>query len=315
MRQPLIRKIIPPILSAIVIIVLIVIITKNGEKFRQLFSFSIDSIFLIYLFNALTIIGNGLINRELYLELGAELSLNESIGLSSINTLANLLPFAGGMIAKGLYLNKKYKLPYLQYLSATIALFILFTSISGVIGIAGLIYLHIILQKKIPIHLAIGFFGMFLLLLILFLPIKFKRLPQKWRLKLDGVISVWMVINKNRTLILKISIIHILLSLILAGRYLVAFGMLSQDIYFADCLLFSSGTVLTQIISIAPGGLGVREGVVAGMSTLLNFDPSVSVVAVGLERLISTTLIVVVGGVYTFIMGNEFLIGDDIYKD
>jgi putative flippase GtrA len=49
----------------------------------------------------------------------------------------------------------------------------------------------------------------------------------------------------------------------------------------------------------------VREGIVAGVASLLGFEPDVSAVAVGLDRLVATSVILVLGTVFTYILSKK----------
>lgn len=93
--------------------------------------------------------------------------------------------------------------------------------------------------------------------------------------------------------------------MLLAIRYWLAFQMVSQNITIGDAILFSSATILTQLVSIAPGGLGVREAIVGIIATTLGFDTTVSVIAVGIDRLISTIPILILGGLSAVILGKQ----------
>jgi uncharacterized protein (TIRG00374 family) len=93
--------------------------------------------------------------------------------------------------------------------------------------------------------------------------------------------------------------------LILAYRYWLAFHMLSQDVSFGDVILFASASVLTQLISFAPGGLGITETIVGFVASTLGFELSVSVVAVALDRLVSTSVILLAGGISTIMLGRK----------
>jgi len=95
------------------------------------------------------------------------------------------------------------------------------------------------------------------------------------------------------------------LMLFLAIRYWLAFHMLSQDVSVADVILFSSASVLTQLVSVAPGGLGVTEAIVGAIASAIGFDLGVSIVSVGLDRLVSTFVILLVGGISTIILSKQ----------
>jgi uncharacterized protein (TIRG00374 family) len=100
-------------------------------------------------------------------------------------------------------------------------------------------------------------------------------------------------------------LLQITMVFFLSLRYLVAFRMVSQNVSLGQTLLFASATVLTQLVSIAPGGLGVREAIVAAVASIIGFDPVVSVVAVSLDRLVMTTIIVITGWVSSIYLGKE----------
>jgi uncharacterized protein (TIRG00374 family) len=81
--------------------------------------------------------------------------------------------------------------------------------------------------------------------------------------------------------------------------------MLSQAVTGGQALLFSSASVLTQLISFAPGGLGVREAIVGAVASALGFELAVSLAAVELDRLVATFTIVLVGWISTSLLGRD----------
>ena len=127
------------------------------------------------------------------------------------------------------------------------------------------------------------------------------------------VLEGWSLISDNRLLVLKLLGIQVGMMVLLALRYWVAFKMLSQSVTIEQTLLFASASVLTNLASFAPGGLGVREGIVSGIAMLLGFAPGISIVAVGLDRFVSTVVIVLIGWVSTVLIGKE--ISSVIHKE
>jgi uncharacterized protein (TIRG00374 family) len=114
-----------------------------------------------------------------------------------------------------------------------------------------------------------------------------------------------MLISRNRLLLVQLVGLQAILILLLAIRYWLAFHMLSQEVSLSQTLLFASASILTQLVSIAPGGLGVREAIVAAVATALGFQPGASVVAVGLDRLIMTAAVLITGAVSTWLLGRR----------
>jgi uncharacterized membrane protein YbhN (UPF0104 family) len=245
---------------------------------------------------------NGSINYFFYRALGAFLGFSESIGLAAVNTLANQLPFAGGLVAKGVYLKRRHQLAYTEFLSATTALYVCFVGISGAIGLAVLVGWAVGEGIRIPLPLAFGFGAMAASVAALWLPLDAIALPGTVGKRLKQLAEGWSVLSRNVPLVGIMTGLQLTGTLLFALRLWIAFHALSQNVTYGQCVLFSSATVLTRLVSIAPGGLGVREGIVAGLASLLDLEAGVSAVAVGLDRLVATSLIIVLGTVYSYIL-------------
>jgi len=122
---------------------------------------------------------------------------------------------------------------------------------------------------------------------------------------MNQAIDGWTAIGRNSGLLFKLTVLQITLVVLLSLRYWIAFHMLSQNVTIGQTLLFASASILTQLVSIAPGGLGIREAIVASVAALLGFDAGISIIAVGLDRLVITIVIVLSGWVSTVILGKQ----------
>jgi uncharacterized protein (TIRG00374 family) len=131
------------------------------------------------------------------------------------------------------------------------------------------------------------------------------RLPEKLRQRMDQAIDGWTAISRNPGLLFRLILLQAVLVTLLSLRYWIAFRMLSQNVSLGQALLFASASILTQLVSIAPGGLGVREGIVASVASVLGFDAGISIIAVGLDRLVITVTIVLTGWASTVILGRQ----------
>jgi uncharacterized protein (TIRG00374 family) len=199
----------------------------------------------------------------------------------------------------------KYNLSYAKYTSSTIALFFCYLAINGLIGIVVLVSWITVTKTTVPAGLLTPFTIMMACILVFWLPVEKIRMPEKIRQLMNQAIDGWTTIGRNPDLLLKLTSLQIVLIVLLSLRYWIAFRMLSQDVTMGQTLLFASASILTQLISIAPGGLGVREAIVASVATILGFDAGVSVVAIGLDRLVITIMIVLTGWVSTIILGKQ----------
>jgi uncharacterized membrane protein YbhN (UPF0104 family) len=297
---PKLKTYLPYILSILALTVFGVYLYRNAERYRQLLDVNPKSLLSLFGLSFAIPLANGSINYLLFRNLGVHMSFNESFGLAAVNTLANQLPFSGGLIAKGIYLKKRHGLTYTKYLSAMVATYVCFIAANGVIGLIITAFLASFQGARIPALLALGFVAMTISVVVLVLPIRLDFLPTKWKTRINNVAEGWQVLSQDRILLLQLILIQVITTIIAAQRFQIAFSTLSQDVSYAQCLLFSSATILTRLISVTPGGLGVREGIVAGLASVLGFDPGVSAVAVGLDRLISTVGILGLGVIYTY---------------
>lgn len=136
-------------------------------------------------------------------------------------------------------------------------------------------------------------------------------MTQRIRRWAQQLLEGWTAIGRNPGLLFKLAILQVALVAILSLRYWMAFHMLSQDISLGQTLLLASASILTQLVSLAPGGLGVREAIVASAATVLGFDTGVSVIAVGLDRLVVTVMIVLTGWLSIVILGKQISVTPD----
>lgn len=301
------KKILPGLISLLTISILVYFVIRNVDRIKNLFNLSLRTGLILALLVAISVFLNGIVNFLLYQNLNVPIPFLSSIGLSAINSLANQLPFAGGLVAKGVYLKRRYHLSYVKYLSATAALYICYFVTNGLVGLVVLAYLSGVNGYQIPGSLVVGFLLMIGSLVFLWVPLQMSFLPERWRSYLENIRQGWSVLRKKKRLLLSLIVVQMIAVLIMSARFWLSFNILSQNIGIVECLLFSTATILTRLISIAPGGLGVREGIVAGLSTILGFNPGVSAVAVGFDRLIATAVIAVTGSIFSYFLSKDVL--------
>ena len=288
------------IISITALLVFFAYIYRNAHRYLGLLDFSLDSLSLLVGLVLVVMLSNGSINYLLYRGLKVRLSFQEGIGLATINTLANQLPFAGGMIAKGVYLKQRHRLAYTHFLSATVALYILFVTGNGLVGIASFAFLKFVQGIALPNWLIFGFLGMIASISLLRVPMNTALLRGRWGKRIEQLLVGKQLFCQNQLLAGELVTIQILSTIALAGRFWIAFHLLSQDVTLAQCILFASASILTQLITITPGGLGIRELIVASIASLLGVDVGISVLAIGLDRVIATPIVAAVGSICVY---------------
>jgi uncharacterized membrane protein YbhN (UPF0104 family) len=299
MNRHYVGKLLPLLISLGLLIGFTVFLKRNAVEFRSLLDVSAPRIFLLITLILATHIGNGAMNQALYRALGAPIGLRESIGLSVVNNLANFLPFAGGMMAKGVYLKRRYGLSYSNFISATLALFAIMVAASGLMGLLTLLVMELS-EDNAPWILVAGFAAMTVVMLAFFVPHTIGVLPSGVKEKIAQLLSGWRVIGSEPLLLMVLLLYQFLALLLTAGRYWAAFRLMSQPVSVFDCILFAAASTLTQLVTITPDGLGIREAIVGGVASLLGFDIGVSIVAVTIDRLVSTALTLAIGSAASY---------------
>jgi uncharacterized membrane protein YbhN (UPF0104 family) len=279
---------------------------NNSDKYLELLNISKTGVLVLFMLSLTFPLLNSMQNTYLYRGLGlTNFSHWDGYLITAASTLANQLPIPGGIVSRGYYLKHNHNLSYAKYTSSTVALFFCYISINGLIGVAVLLYWVSIYGSSVPSILLFAFTAMVICILVFWLPLERIKIPKKLRRWTDQAVSGWTAISRNPALLFRLTFLQTALVVLLSLRYWIAFHMLSQNVTVGQTLLFASATILTQLVSIAPGGLGVREAIVAAIASLLGFDAGVSVVAIGLDRLVMTVMIVLTGWVSTVILGNQ----------
>jgi uncharacterized protein (TIRG00374 family) len=174
-------------------------------------------------------------------------------------------------------------------------------------GLIGLLLINIIQSKQIPLIIIIGFGLMAGTITILWIPLKLGFLPDKWQTQMNLFNDGWQIFRNNRILLLKLVTIQIVSVFTMAIRFWIGFRFLSLEISFLDGILFASATILTRLVSIAPGGLGIREAIIAIVGAFIGYDPGVSAVAVGIDRLVNSTIIIILGTYFIYDLSFDVL--------
>ncbi len=310
-----IKKSAPYLLSTVILIAFTIYLYRNAEQYQELLHFSFAMLSVQAILMSIFILCHGLNNYLFLRGLNIPISYNEGVGLAAINMLANQLPFTGGVIAKSIYLKQRYQLSYSHFLSATLALYNIFVLTNGVVGLSILLYWRLVDEVAFTPWLFVVFIGMTAAIFMFWLPTDYQFLPDKVRRQLVRLAEGWRILTQNRKLVGQLMSVQVLLLLIFAWRFWIAFHMLSQEINLSQCLLFAAATIVISLVNITPGGLGIREVIVGGLASLLGFDTAVSIVAVGIDRLISTLVIIIMGSIYTVVLSSRLTASKSITNE
>lgn len=233
------------------------------------------------------------------------LKFKEWFGLTVVNTMISYYtPVRGGLFARAYYLKKKYDLSYSRYLALLGGSYIInfFIASFGTIFFSFLTGLHSNLWNQKIIGLGVGLLvGTLCLGIILFKlcsqDVSFK--PGRIGNVLNNFIEGINLFRKYPKVVMKISVIQFCVIVIMGGKLYWSFKAVGKDVVFLDVLVVQSLVVFSMLISITPGNLGVKEGVIGLLATQLHVSFGDAVLAASVDRGISMFMTFLLGMYYS----------------
>jgi uncharacterized protein (TIRG00374 family) len=262
--------------------------------------------------NLLLLVLFGLI--PLYI-LGVQLKYNISIfnlklpfyewfGLAVCNTMYNyLLPARSGLALRALYLKKKYEFPYSKYLvflaGANLINFLIASFIAVVVGL--ILSLKGQLEQKSLFFISISLLSSMSIIFFLLLKIKADNIKEKNKFFsiLKSAAEGIQFFKNNFSKVKILCVLQIILILSLSFRLFFAFYILNIEISFIKILFIQSLIVFSMILSITPGNLGIKEGIIVYTAYLLGITFDEAFLGAVLDRIIDLFLIFVFGVFYS----------------
>jgi len=232
---------------------------------------------------------------------GAHISFRQYYWVNAFSMLCNYLPFQGSMVVRGSLLSTKYNITAELYLALIAFTFLLSQSLYSLVG-----SLTVLLYGLSP--------AMFLLLLsisILSLSPLFSFskviLPKFLKNKLQNLTFMRLV---NKSVIIPFSLVILVGFLLLSIRYFLLLKSLHYNVNLHTCFILACASGLSLLMRVTPAGLGIREGLTALFAYGINFDVTVSVLVVIVDRIISLLVIIPTGlmGWYKLKSENEQVI-------
>jgi uncharacterized protein (TIRG00374 family) len=271
------------LLSSIILIVFAVYLIFNLDSFRPLLGLNYIYLLFIAFLTVAGIVINGIFTKVIMDFFQKPIDVKESIFVSLIATAGNFFAPAGsGFGFRAVYLKKKHKLPYSDYLSMLSGNYVM---VFIVVSLLGMVSLAFIDTQDTIAAVEVTLWLVFMSLFLLSLALLVVKVPKKALKKVDrkGIVGRvlnilvnisdgWNRITSNYALVWK------LLGLILANTLIsvvsVALIMrsLNFDFTIPALLLFSALGSLSTFINITPANLGVKEAVYLASASVLSFN-------------------------------------------
>ncbi len=301
MKLKKLKKYISPILTAAIIFLFVVYLLRHPEVVDRLLNTNPIHIVLIMVIYLLVFFVEGLFISVTLEVFDRHIGNKESFFIATISRIGNyLLPMRAGAILRATYLKKKFNFRYSNFLSTLYGYYIIFFLTSSFLALI-VLFLKYYLSEEFFLPLTLFFLGVVLAMIILiFFRVSLtkvfknsKGVLQKIFSFFDRFIDGWDSIIRKRklfTMLILISMSNILLNVIVVG---IQFFSIGKDIQILDIILYTCISGVSLLVSITPGALGIREGILLITSKSLNLTEQEIVQIAVLDRSVMFLLLLI----------------------
>lgn len=242
------------------------------------------------------------------------LRFKEWFGLTVINTMISYYtPARGGLIARAYYLNRKYDLSYSKYISLVGGSY----AINFMVASLGIIFFSAF-SALLRGAWNLKILGVGTVLLMATMALCALLLTCSSRIVFIKTGRIYNVLNnfmeglnlfiKHPFMVLKISFIQFFLIIIMGAKLYWSFKATGRAVEFTDILVVQSFVVFSMIVSITPGNLGIKEGIIGLLASHLGVPFADAILAASIDRGISMLITFLLGMSYSKILiENEFI--------
>lgn len=233
-----------------------------------------------------------------------DIKLVEAFHLISIQSIGNYLPMSAGLVSSSVYLKFKKKLSIPNFVSYVAGDTILKLFCYGLVGVFIVIGRFFILDElKLSILAIVAAFTV-ASSLFLFINFSFKS-----RFKIiNSILSInegWQQIKVHSNLLLFSVLGHLLMLLLIALQFMIAFENIGISFDFSVIVLLTILTNIIKIASILPGNLGIRESITGFVTTTYGVSFGIGVMGSLITRSVSLVWIFLFGVIGMFFMGKK----------
>lgn len=276
-----------------------------GDKFQVLKSLEIGHILILILIGLVAYAVNSLLVKVFAAEYGYKVPYFDAVCLFAASSYWNYLPARMGTFVRAAYLKTHYKFPFYLYAVYMTAPQVLFFKVYGVLGLIVCLFFQaggVLIPWSLILFLALVFI-LSSILSRLSTAKHFKRVAEVE--SLQSAMKGWEEFWRSVPLQLKLTAIQLALTLIQIGRMSLVFYLLFGDPYFFYSIFITIMNSVVGVVSITPGNLGVREGIVAISAFLLRFPIADAVLVSFVNRAINMMIVFPTGLVANYLIGRK----------
>jgi uncharacterized membrane protein YbhN (UPF0104 family) len=301
------RRLLALVTSAGVIGVLALYLFREREHIAAQYSLHPRAMLAIAGLSVAILALRGVQNQLVFRRLGVRAPFSDWFGLATVTAFTNYLPLSAGLLAKALYLKRVHETPYRTFAVGQIAI-LLFVFVAN--GALALLLLLPRIDGAREAAIAAGFAAMFAVGAALWLPERAGRRVAPGELSAELAAAHALRRAWPGAIACQLGMLACT-----AQTLRIGFAMGASDVPFSACLIFSAAAVLTSLISITPGGLGIRELLIGALAHLTGFEARDAVIASTLARAGEMLAVFALGGFYTHSLSRRAIAADPRARD
>ena len=276
---------------------------RHYEEFKLGLSWNPGVLALISILLLLHFSCLGLFNQVVLRAFGLRLTFREWFGLAVITTLGNyLLPPRGGAGLRAAYLKKWHHFPLAHFLSTFVAFFVMNLGISA---LAGLFALSASAGASGETGWTLRIFFLAVLLgamAVILLPLRGSWFDRPLLRPVTRLIEGWQTIKDRPCLILHLFLLVVVNGVVYGLMIHVAYRSLHMNLALAGTVLVTALLLLTSMISLTPGGLGVQEAVLVFSTGVLGISAAQSLAVAVTIRAVILFWTFVLGPLFSYLL-------------
>ena len=296
----IIRRAISFTLLVVILGVTGVYIVNHADDLRSVLNVSLVNLVMLSLLDILFIGLNGVRIKVLTDIFGVHLRSLEWLGLSAANSLLNYLPAQGGTITRGAYLRRAHNLPLSAFAASVAASYLITFMTMGILGLIAM--LGVFLSRGL---VSLELTGLLVALILASLLMMRVRWPA--RLQAEGPIlsrlkrvwDVWLIIRRHRRTVAELVLLDVLGGMTYACRLILSFQIVSVTVTLWMAMAMAPLAMLTIVISLTPGALGIKEAVVGWGAAMLGASAARGIQAATADRLIMVVWMAILGVLFS----------------
>lgn len=235
--------------------------------------------------------------RLLVDRLGARIGIGEAVALTTATTLVNHVPMSAGLVLRGAVLHRHHDLSVPRYVALMGASGLLTVAASGGLGLGATLASASTLPSTTLAGLVALFAG------VAVAPLVLLHLPPAWlagggavRSRMRAVVEGWRDVRADRGTLAALAGLALLQLALVATRFTLCFGAGGVQAGWLAAAVFASVATLSVLASVTPGGLGLREVLVAALAAPFGLGFQQGMVAASLDRAVLLAFSVLAGG-------------------